>query len=272
MDILRAALIVGPASTIVGLACAGYIAWENVNSRTVVFAVTAFAGAAVLLGLNLLFDLRSTESTDFISTELTVDRATPRIRQWWDYKNVPTQRFVREKAASDQYFAAHPGQFNGDREKLVRDMTIYSLLSYLVAEQRDWQSRPARFVGSMGSETVTLTVSKPEECADYTDDQLREVLADAKNEFAIVKPLIIGLPLCLPPHTVIEAKANALNLINPFCNISFVLEMSGGVFTYEPGNSLSQPLARQRARILGRQLPPFAFLLSPDVCNAALNL
>ena len=183
MDILRAALIVGIASTLVSLACVGYVAWENVGSRNLVIAVATFAGAAVFLGLNLFFDLRSTESTNFISTEFTVDRATPRIRQW-NYGNAPGQRSVRELAASNQYFAAHPGQFNGDREKLVRDMVIYSLLSYLAAEQRDWQSHPVRFVGGMGAITEVPRSPSLMNAQCIPMFSFRKVLRDANNDFA----------------------------------------------------------------------------------------
>jgi hypothetical protein len=62
------------------------------------------------------------------------------------------QRRVREVEASDKYFAARPGAFNGDRQKLTQDMIIYSLLSYLAVEQRDWPASSYRSMSS-GSES-----------------------------------------------------------------------------------------------------------------------
>jgi hypothetical protein len=241
IDGLRTALIVGSISTIVALACAGYVAWENINSRNIVFAVATFAGAAVFMGLNLLFELRSTDTANVITADLTVDRAKPQIRQW-NYRGTPSQRMNREIAASDQYFTTRPGPFDGDREKLVRDMVIFSLLSYFGVEQPDWQIRRAQFTSSRETAITTTRLSRPQECTPYSGVQLQGILRGANNDFADAQIIIYGGQLCLPPNSAVDAQSTALNLITPFCTISFVLEPSGGVSYHEPGNSLNQPV------------------------------
>jgi hypothetical protein len=240
IDSLRTALIVGSISAVVAVACAGYVTWGSSNSRNIVFAWTTFAGAAVFMALNLWFELRSTDTENFITADFTVDRAKPEIRQW-KYGSAPGLRVNSEIAASNQYFAARPAPFDGDREKLMQDM-IFSLLSYFGAEQPDWQGRRVQFTSQRETAITTTRVSKPQECTPYSGVQLREILRRANNDFADAQITIYGGQLCLPPNSVIQAQSNALNLITPFCTISFVLEPSGGVSYYEPGNSQKQPV------------------------------
>jgi hypothetical protein len=241
IDSLRTALIVGSISTVVAVACAGYVAWENRNSRNIALAVLAFAGAAIGTAATLGFELRSSSTESFITADFTVDRAKPQIRQW-RYGRAPSQRVNREIAASDRYFAARPAPFNGDREKLVHDMVIFSLLSYFGVEQPDWQIRRAQFTSSREIATTATRLSRPQECTSYSGVQLQGILRGAKNGFADTQIIIYGGQLCLPPNSSIKAQSNALSLITPFCTVSFVLEPSGGVSYYEPGNSLNQPV------------------------------
>jgi len=240
IDDVRTSLIIGSIAAVIALVCAAYIAWENTGSRNVVLAASTFWGAAIFLGLNLFLDLRTKDNKDFITAEITVDRVKPQIRQW-NYGSAPPQRLIRETTASDRYFAGRPGPFIGDRDKLVHDLIVFSLISYLATEQRDWQSRPVYFTGSMGIVTTSSLVSKPEECTIYTDARLRNALLDANNDFANVPMPFRGPVLCVPPNSIIEARSNSLKIVTPFCSISFALESSGAVFYYEPGNSLNQP-------------------------------
>jgi hypothetical protein len=116
IDGLRTTLIIGSISAFVALACAGYVALENRNSRNIFVAVLTFAGAVIGTGVALWFELSSSTPTEnFITADLTVDRAKPQIRQW-NYRGTPSQRMNREIAASDQYFTTRPGPFDGDRE------------------------------------------------------------------------------------------------------------------------------------------------------------
>jgi hypothetical protein len=240
----------------------GYVVSQNLGSRNIALATGALAGAVIflggqllfgvptgagalaaailLLGIQLLFELHAEERTDFITAEYTIDRAKPEIRQW---KYDQGQRLIRDLDGSGAFAAAHPGQFDGDREKLTQDMVIFSLLSYFGVEQQDWQMKRTQFVGqSMGTLTLTAPGSKPDECTEVTRAQLRMLLLDAGNAFADGNMFFGYQALRLPPNSTIEVKAGSVVLRNPFCNISFVLESSGSVAFYKPGTgALKQP-------------------------------
>jgi hypothetical protein len=191
----------------------------------------------------LFFELRAEERTDFITAEYTIDRAKPEIRQW-NYGSNQTQRLTRDLDASGKFAAAHPGQFNGDRKKLTLDMVTFSLLAYLGAEQFDWQMKRTQFVGrSTGTVTLTAPGSKPDECTVITKDQLRRMLLDAGNSFADGDMLFGRQSQSLPPRSALQVRADGLTLTNPFCEISFILEPSGGIVFTRPGtHALEQPL------------------------------
>jgi hypothetical protein len=252
------------AAVVLASVCLGYLVSQNLSSRNIVLATGALAGsviflggqllfgvatgagalaaAAILLGIQLLFELHAEERTDFITAEYTIDRATPEIRQW-KYDSDQGQRLNKEVGASQTFAATHPGQFDGDRDKLTHDMVIFSLLAYFGVEQFDWQIKRVQFVGqTMGTLTTTSFGSKPDECTTVTKAQLQKLLLDAGNFFADGNMFFGPQALCLPPRSTIEVRPDALILINPFCDISFALEASGSVAYYQPGTgALEQP-------------------------------
>jgi hypothetical protein len=212
-------------------------------AENIALATGALAGAVLLLGIQILFELRADESTDFITAEYTIDRTKPEIRQW-NYGLSQTLRFGRDLDASGIFAGAHPGQFNGDGKKLTLDMVLFSLLAYLGVEQFDWQIKRTRFVGqSIGTVTLTAPGSKPGECTEITKDQLHRMLLDAGNSFADGNMFLARQSLCLPPRSTLQVRADGLILTNPFCEISFILEPSASTFFAKPGtHSLEQPL------------------------------
>ena len=148
------------------------------------------------------------------------------------------QRLHMEVDASRKLAAA---QFGGDGEKLTHDMVIFSLLAYLGVEQFDWQIKRVQFVSkSMG--TLTYTAPGSDECTKVTKDQLQTMLVGAGNAFAEGNMFFGPQALCLPPHSTIRVKPDAVILTNPFCEISFVLEPSHAVSTVKPGtHGMEQP-------------------------------
>jgi hypothetical protein len=242
-DSLRIALWVGGAAVVLAAVCLVYFVSQNLGSRNIALATGALAGAFILLVIQLVFELHADETTDFISAEFTIDRAKPEIRQW-KYGSIHSQRLSRDLGASSKFAAAHPGQFNGNREKLTLDMVIFSLLAYLGVEQFDWQMKRTLFVGqSTGTWTLTWPASKPDECTVITKDQLHEMLLNAGNSFADSDMFFGRQSLCLPPRSTLQLRADVLTLTNQFCEVSFILEPSGGIFFGRPGtNALEQPL------------------------------
>jgi hypothetical protein len=129
-------------------------------------------------------------------------------------------------------------------------MVIFSLLSYFGVEQPDWQIRRAQFTSSRETAITTTRLSRPQECTPYSGVQLQGILRGANNDFADAQIIIYGGQLCLPPNSAVDAQSNALNLITPFCTISFVLEPSGGVSYWQFAESTS---ARKRRACVGNR-------------------
>ena len=154
-DTLRIALWAGVATVVIAAACLGYLVSQNLGSRNIALATGALAGAVILLGIQLVFEFRADEQTDFITAEYTIDRAKPEIRQW-KYESDQGRRLDKDVGASRTFATAHPGQFNGDRDKLTHDMVIFSLLAYFGVDQFDWQIKRVQFVDqTMGTLTTT---------------------------------------------------------------------------------------------------------------------
>ena len=79
---LRIALWVGVAAFAVAAVSLTYLLTQNSGSRNIALATGALAGGAILLWVQLGFELRANESTDFITAGFTIDPAKPEIRQW----------------------------------------------------------------------------------------------------------------------------------------------------------------------------------------------
>src|SRR6266481_3630400 len=79
---LKPLLILALLGLGVGLTAAILLAWSSPASKTIAIATATLFGAAVLFLLQLAFELRASEESDFVSVELTVNRAKPVLRQW----------------------------------------------------------------------------------------------------------------------------------------------------------------------------------------------
>jgi len=98
-DNLRIALWAGVAAVALAAVCLGYVVLQNLASRNIALATGALAGSVILLGIQLFFELRAEEQTDFITAEYTINRAKPEIRQW-KYNTDQGQRLAKEIEAS----------------------------------------------------------------------------------------------------------------------------------------------------------------------------
>jgi len=200
----------------------------------------------LLFGLQLLFQLRGTEASDFVSTEYTVDRATPGIRQW-EYVTAMGRRISAETLASDWLAKRSLDLFDkeGDQERLTLDITMYSLLSYFGSEQRDWQTNSWSYRGSTGTLTLGQALSKDDECQKVTEPELRELLRKAGNTFADGENVLFGPYICLPPRTTVALTRDTLTIENPFCRISFAIALSGSMWNVKPKSRGEVPQAPQ---------------------------
>jgi hypothetical protein len=138
LDLPRIALYVGIAATIVLIACLLFLGWANSGSRNISLAVGTLLGAFMLLGTQLAFELRSTETVSVFKTEFTTDNEQPKIEQY-RYPMSSGQRPFDESEANKFLLETRPSAFKGDGEKLWKNMSLLSLVLYLWSEHHDWQ-------------------------------------------------------------------------------------------------------------------------------------
>src|SRR5229473_1636251 len=82
MDPLLPVLLASLVALFVSLVAAGAVAWQNRGSKNLVLAVSVLGGASFLFITQLYSQLKSETKSEFILTELGIDRAKPEIRQW----------------------------------------------------------------------------------------------------------------------------------------------------------------------------------------------
>lgn len=139
-DFLKLALIANVSSTLLALTTAAILAWENAASRNLALAAGTLTAAAIGFLIQLPFELQGSKDLDHVSTEFTIDRSVPSIRQW-NYTGTPGWRIGIETDASSWLAANNAAAFNNDREILSSDFALFSLLCFLTAQEFDWQLR-----------------------------------------------------------------------------------------------------------------------------------
>jgi hypothetical protein len=242
-DWLKLVLGIGAFSGAIALICLACVVWANGSSRNLALAGGALVGAIFLTVIQLAFELRSSTERDFLSVEYTIDRAVPIIRAWIYRIHGSGWRIGIEDGAGRTVGQSHPEIFiNGDREKLTRDLTLFSVLAFFFSEQRDWQLKRTIFKGkTTGSETITDPVSRPNECTMISRDLVLDMLRAAGNPFASAGQYLQGVSVCFPPNSTLKISPDSLVFTNPYCEMSFSLQSSGGVHFSKPGTGGDVP-------------------------------
>jgi len=102
----------------------------NNGPRNISLAIGTLAGALVLLVIQLTFELQSTESISVFKTQFTTDNERPKIEQF-RYPMSSFGRPINEIEANKFLLATNPSAFQGDGEKLWKDMSIFGTSSMI---------------------------------------------------------------------------------------------------------------------------------------------
>jgi hypothetical protein len=140
-------------------------------------------------------------------------------------------RYATEVLANYAALQANPSIFEGDREKLTRDMILFSLIVYLETRQHDWKMEERHYATS--TSTITRMQDKSNPCTKISYDYILRMLITANNEFALTRPITPFSYMCLPPQSSVRLDQSSITLRNPFCTILFF--HGAGVFrvTYD---------------------------------------
>jgi hypothetical protein len=236
MDWLRFVVWVQVFSLAIAIAAAVILVYNNLASKTLVLAASAFLGAVVLFGVNLWTELHGGAPTrDRLSVEYVIDRAERFIRTW-SYPHtelfVGAERLLVETDAS-HWLAEHKNAaFDGDRgyrERLTLDLALFSLVGLLRRREFDWQLRTVVFEGDVAGTYVQLArISKHGECREISAEELTNALKKAGNIFAEAPMSVIAGAVCLPPGGEMQVTRSTLALRTPICEVMFTIESSGG--------------------------------------------
>jgi len=241
LDVVRVARLAYWVATFVSLATAFILLWQNASSRNLVLAFATLAGAMFVFATQLYFELEGSTSYDHISAEITIDRAKPEIRQW-EYSLPTGWRISIETGASSWLSANNPVAFDQDREKLTTDFLLFSLVSFVAANEFDWQLKKRTYVGKSSGTLMTVEpVSKDCECAIVAAEDLKQELSGAENAFAQAPLLVMSGRLCLPPKSTLEVSDKALIIRNPICQLCFTVESSGAIACDKPRSAGETP-------------------------------
>jgi hypothetical protein len=233
MDTVKVAIIVNVVAIIFAIVAGGIVAWENVTSRNLVLGWAALAGTAFLFLFQLPLELRRSITTHSINAEFTIDRLERQIRQW-EYSKAAWREFA-ELGATAWLTSQNPGAFERDREKLTVDFAIFSLLSFLTHKEFDWQLSTSDYKSKSGNIVVAAKpISRPDECTEFKETDLRALLKKAGNLLAEAPLSITSGKLCLPPKTEIDISTNSLVIRTPICQLSFNAHLAGYVDYTKP--------------------------------------
>jgi hypothetical protein len=256
MDWLGAAVWIGAVAIAITLGAAGLLVYNNLASKTVVLAGSAFAGAAVIFVINLWTDLHGSTTRDRISVEYVMDRAKPEIRSW-AYPTIGVGRLTVEVGASDWLVANRPKEFVGDRERLALDLALFSLVGHLTRKEFDWQMRSVVYEGDVSGTSIQFQrLSKAGECREYSRDELKNALVKVGNVFGEVPLFVVGGAVCLPPGGILEISSSSITLRTPICQLKFEVESSGGLSNMIPRSGgkvelLPDKSSRYETRVVG---------------------
>jgi len=238
---LKPLLILALLGLGVGLTAAILLAWSSPASKTIAIATATLFGAALLFLLQLAFELRASEESDFVSVEFTVDRAKPVLRQWRYSSFRPAWRLHYEEGASAWLAQNSPAAFSGDRERLTHDFALAEILLFFAREQFDWQFAKTSFVGSTsGTLVTTQPVSKKDDCTEVSAADFAAALRRAGNALAGYDLLIFGGAVRFPPDTKMILSDTCLTFSNPFGYLRFAIVPSGSLSQMEPGSGSAE--------------------------------
>jgi hypothetical protein len=241
-DFLKYVRILNVACLSVAVFTAMVLAWENAALRNLSLATATFVAVVLSFLIQLPFELQRSQEVDHVSTEFTVDRSAPWIRQW-NYTGTPAWRMGTETGASTWIVANNAEAFKGDRELLNADFAIYSLLCFFTIQEFDWQLRKQTYRSrGFGTGFAVHSISKDNECTAFTEEDVRAVLARSGNIFAGAPLRLFSGKWRLPAKSTVEVSRKSITIQNPVCRVLCYFDDSPAVLSHvKPGTGGQAP-------------------------------
>ena len=140
-DPIKYALWIGGLGLAITLGCGLYIAWVNGGSRNLALGLGAVAGACVIFGLQIVFELKGTTASEDFVVEFVVDYQQKDVHSSRAFDQSMAvassyQNLFIEAEASKIVAAAAPVLTRDDAPKITRDLGTFQLFHTC------WSSNP----------------------------------------------------------------------------------------------------------------------------------
>lgn len=213
------------------------VVYHNTESRNIVFAFSAVVGTFFMFYLNVLFELKDTNESYVINTELSIFHDRPEVAQ--HIYPLPSKHRIHIDLNASTWLAKNePKLFKENPQKVMRDLIMYSLVGFLISEEQDYKKTTKAF-SKMHFSSFRI---KPEDKGKDTFvpiEQFSKLLQSNGNIFAKVPFKVITKGIFLPPRSKLELKQDKLIIDNPFCTLQFTIEDSGSGWYGKPGSNLA---------------------------------
>ncbi len=147
------------------LTCAILIVIANGSSRNLALGLGALVGAVVVFGVQALFELQGSTATDDIYIEVVVDYQTKSVRSV--QPTLYSHNIFVEDEVSKLLADKSPPLGRDDAPRIVRDLAVVSVLSYLFEEQPDWQLNSSVYKTARG----TMSTWQGNDCKRHNADE-----------------------------------------------------------------------------------------------------
>ncbi len=121
----RLALYFGSLATVILFLCIVVLISANSGSRNLSLAVGTLSGAFIFLAIQLYYELQATVAKSAFGTEFSIDYERHIIAQF----RYPRDQLGRATIQSEANKVLNSSYFDGDGEKLWRDMSLWSLVA-----------------------------------------------------------------------------------------------------------------------------------------------
>jgi hypothetical protein len=228
MDILRIVLILDLVALAVAAFCTITLAWSSTASQNIGLASATLLAAMLLFILQMFYEYREDTSTHRFFSEITIDVGAKRIGEDSYLKKEGGSKYWAEANSSDWLAANNPTAFLSNRDKLTRDAALFYVVSFFINTQYDWKTERIVWKGKLTDKpNSSMNFPLDTDCTVINENEFRQALKSAGNMFADA-PLRFLPPfgVRLPPNTRFTSSPDRLSIANPFCKITFSVELS----------------------------------------------
>jgi len=249
-DPVKWALWVGCAGLAIVVVCFVYVVWVNAGSRNLALGFGALVGACVIFVLQLVFEIRGSQTVADFASEFSFDRSTQTVRSLKSFlpRNISgdsLSNLVVEDEASKLLHQQRTVMKSDDIPAVAKDLTLVSIISVFLSDLPDWQLDAATYKTVMGTMKLWFRTSTPDKCTLITTKEIKEKLRAAGNIFASIDRFGLGNDFCAPPGYALEITPTSVSLRGLVSTLSFAVRTPFASMDYGNPATIAQAIVTQ---------------------------